>query len=129
MPTLRPASIRVVPFSTSTWRSSMVTIGMLVLRSLQDRERRLAVTEVRLVRGALLLELGEDLVAELLDDRADAHHRGVAERAERVAADLLRHARHQVDVLRHRLAVRDVVEKDLHPVGALAAGGALAARL
>src|SRR5262249_48746178 len=112
MPTVRAASIRLVPFSTSTWRSSMVTIGIRRSGSLEDGLRRLGVTEVRLVLGPLRLQLGEDLVAELLDDGANAHHGRVAEGAEGVAADLLGHPRHQVDVLRHRLAVRDVVEED-----------------
>src|SRR3954452_25542454 len=70
-----------------------------------------------------------DLLAEVLDHRADRHRHRVAEHAQAVADDLLLDRGHDVEVHRRGVAVLDPLEHLHGPVRALAARGALATRL
>src|SRR5215216_589533 len=81
---------------------------------------------VALARG---LDVRLELGPEVLDHRADRHRHRVAEHAQAVADDLLADGRHDVEVHRRRLAGVDALEHLHRPVGSLAAGRALPARL
>ena len=70
-----------------------------------------------------------ELLAELRDHRADRHRHRVAEHAQAVADDVLLDRGHDVEVHRRGLAGVDALEHLHRPVGALAAGRALAAGL
>src|SRR5688572_13971816 len=69
------------------------------------------------------------LVAELSDRRDHRTDRGVAERAEGLAADVVGHVEQKVGVLLTALSPLHAVENRLHPVRSLAARRALSARL
>src|SRR5436309_6078356 len=80
-------------------------------------------------RTPLVLDVRHVLVAPELDGRCDRSRRKVPERAERAPADIAGDVDHDVEV---RLAARTLLEpvqRFLDPVGAFAAGRALAARL
>src|SRR4051812_21673225 len=76
-------------------------------------------------RGQLGLEVG----AELGEEPQHRPGRGVAERADGVAADAVGHVGQQVDVPGLAVAVRQAPADAGQPARALAAGSALAARL
>src|SRR5687767_4884922 len=78
---------------------------------------------------ALLADVELELVAEQLDVGHDGHGGRVAERAERLAEDHVADVPQLVDLGKPALAVLELGEDVLHPVRALAAGRALAARL
>src|ERR1700676_1743255 len=120
-PALKAASIRLVPASTSTVRASMVTLGTL----------RGSVLEVAAVgeRAGTVADVLLDPLREALDQRIDRTDRGLRQRAEGGAVHVLADRPQQLRIARPPLAVLDAGEQQLHPVGALAAGGALAARL
>src|SRR5262249_44147251 len=134
-PALRAASTRLVPASTSTVRSSMVTLGTVASASTFRARRARAGTRARGEiapfgeRASALLDVAGGLVAEALDQRLHRPDGGVAQGAERVAAHVLADRQQELPVARAPLAVLDAAEQQLHPVGPLAAGGALAARL
>src|SRR5436305_7186559 len=80
--------------------------------------------ETRLVRDVVQV-----LVAELLharDHRADG---GVAEGAERLAADVVGHVEEEIGILRTPFAALEAIEDRLQPVRPFAARRALAAGL
>src|SRR3954468_19408539 len=96
---------------------------------LDERLGRRLLARQRIVAGARLLDVGLELVAELLDHRADRHRHRVAQDAQAVADDLLLDRGHDVEVHRGRLARLDALEHLVRPVRPLAAWRALAARL
>src|SRR5690348_14724471 len=78
------------------------------------------------VRG-ILVDAFLDLVTEMRDQALDRPGRGVAERADGVAFDLLGHFEQHVDLALLRAALRHAGQHAPHPAGALAARRALAA--
>src|SRR5512142_1992695 len=80
-------------------------------------------------RAAALLHVAVELGAELLDEALHRHRRRVAQGADGLAADAVRHLHELVHVAPRRVAVLDALEHALHPRRALAAGRALAAAL
>src|SRR6202035_1717599 len=113
--------MRLVPAATSTARSLMVTVGKARLRSGEEAALR---------EGAAALgKVAVDLGAEGLHQRAHGTDGGVAQGAQRVAADVAGDRQQELRVARPALAMLDALQEQLHPVGPLAAGGALAARL
>src|SRR5215217_4441237 len=102
-------------------------VPMLLWRSialLRRHERRLGMR----VRG-VVVDAALDLAAEVADQPLDRPGGGVAERADGVALDLGRDLQEHVDLAPLRSPLGHAGEDAPHPAGALAAGGALAARL
>src|SRR4051812_28884453 len=108
------ASTRLVPVSTSTVRSLIVTLGTS-LRSV------LEIAPVREGAGPFL-DMPVDLPGEAFDQRLHRTDGGVAQRAEGVAADVAADGEEDLAVALGPLAVLDPLEHQLHPVGPLAAG-------
>src|SRR4051794_27475066 len=79
-------------------------------------------------RAAALSYMGLVLVTEMLQRRQHRRDRGVAERAQGLAADVARDALQQIEILHLAFAVLDLAEDLVQPVGAFAAWRALAAR-
>src|SRR4051812_10425377 len=75
----------------------------------EGRLRRYLTGDKAVAAGPLLLDVGLELVAELLAHRADRHRHGVAEDAQAVADDLLLDRGHDVEVHRGRLARLDAL--------------------
>src|SRR5262249_5665361 len=69
------------------------------------------------------------LVPEMLQRRQHRRDGRVAERAQRLAADVVRDAREQIEVAHLSFAALDAAQNLVQPVGSLAARRALAARL
>src|SRR6266540_2918686 len=124
------ARITSVPGATSISWSSMVTLTVvgvvsaiwgLLLRA--DRHARPA------EGTAVAVDVLVELCAEVPECRDDGAGGAVAEGTERAAEDRVADVRQRVHVLAPALAALQPDEDLLHPVGALAAGGALAARL
>src|ERR671914_1536440 len=126
MPTLRPASITLVPGSTSTVRSLMVILGTS-LRSALDA----FLEKIPLARegAGAVADVPLDLVGKTLDQGLDRTDRRVAQGAQRLAADVLADGEQELRVALAPLAVLEALEHQLHPVRPLPAGRALAARL
>src|SRR5260221_5458078 len=95
------------------------------------RDRRQDVVERRgaTERAAALLDVRDELVAELRDVRRDDDRVGVAERAEALAVDPVAHVEEEVEVALRRPAVFELAEDRGEPARSLAARRALAARL
>ena len=83
----------------------------------------------RVERAAAVLEVGDVLVAEVLDRRGDRAGRAVAERAERPAEDVVALVEQLLEVGLGALALLEPREHLHQPPGALAARRALAAGL
>src|SRR4051794_13093427 len=120
--TSRPSIEKVTHFSSGR--------GMVLRhRSLDERQLGLGLDG----RGPALLPAHLDvlleLLAELLDHRADRHRHRVAEDAQAVADDLRLDRGHDVEVHRRGLAGVDALEHLHGPVRALAARRAFAAEL
>ena len=79
--------------------------------------------------GRILVDAPLDLGAEMGDEALDRPGRGVAERADRVALDLLGDVEQHVDLALLRAALGHARHHPPHPAGAFAAGRALAAAL
>src|SRR5262245_44523617 len=79
-------------------------------------------------RAPMLPDVRLVLVPEMLERRLDRRDRGVAERAERLAADVARDARQQIEVAQLPLTLFDPSQDLVQPVGAFAARRAFAAR-
>src|SRR5262249_28056277 len=77
---------------------------------------------------AVLANVRLVFVAEMLQRRLHRGDRGVAEGAQRLAADVRRDAREQIEIAHLPLAVLDAAQDLVQPVGALAARRAFAAR-
>src|SRR5689334_20241131 len=80
-------------------------------------------------RAATLFDVGLVLVPEMLERRQHGRDSGVSERAERLARDVARNARQQVEIAHLAFAALDLLQDLVQPVGAFAARRALAARL
>src|ERR1700722_1875013 len=109
----------MVTVTVSVW------VGCTVIRSSHPPCPRSGCT----YRPAAILLVLDDLVAEVLDGRADRHRGGVAESAERAADDVVAYVEDGIQVLVVTIALLKPLDRAHQPVGALAAGGALAARL
>jgi len=79
-------------------------------------------------RAALVADVLLDLGPEAFDQRLDRTDRRVAQRAERLAADVAADGKEELAVALAPLAVFEAVEEELHPVRPLAARRALATR-
>src|ERR1700761_1733448 len=79
--------------------------------------------------AALVLDHVLELVAKMLDEALHRPRRGIAECADGVPLDAVRHIDQQGHVLGAALAVDDPAQHAIHPAGALAARRALAAGL
>src|SRR5688572_29389530 len=79
--------------------------------------------------AGFVFDVVHELVAEVLDHGPHRHGRGVAERADGAALDVVGHRVQQVDVFHAARAVLDAVDHAPQPAGALAAGRALPAAL
>src|SRR3954452_2201969 len=110
------------------WISRRIEItrfsGSLAIALLRRHERRLGMR----VRG-VVVDAALDLAPEVADQPLDRPGGGVAERADGVALDLGRDLQEHVDLAPLRSPLGHAGEDAPHPAGALAAGGALAARL
>ena len=91
--------------------------------------RRAERLELARSRAPRLLHVLLELLAEVLEHRGDGHRHRVAEHAQAVADDVPLDLLEDVEVHGRALAVVDPLEHLHGPVGALAAGDALAARL
>src|SRR5512143_700898 len=111
MPAWFAASMMVSPLSTC---SDLPSISMF----------RVA---MRSHHAALVFDVVRELFAKMFEEALHRHRRGVAKRADGMAADVARHAVQQVEVVLPALAVFDTVDNAVHPPGALAARGALTA--
>src|ERR1700722_2656525 len=109
----------MVTVTVSVW------VGCTVIRSSHRPRRRSGWIE----RAAAILLVLDDLVAEVLDGRADRHRGGGAESAERAADDVVADVEDGIQVLVVTIALLKPLDRAHQPVGALAAGRALAARL
>src|SRR5258707_9140856 len=95
------------------------------------RDRRQDVVERRgaTERAAALLDVRDELVAELRDVAGDDDRVRVAERAEALAVDPVADVEQQVEVALRRAAVLELAQDRRQPARAFAARRALAARL
>src|SRR5437899_11471581 len=120
MPRRSAAWMTVSPSGTSTRWPSISSVGMAARRLRDGPERAPA-------EDGVLLELG----AELGDERARRHGRGVGQRADGGAHHVARDVEEQVDVGGRRgpLALLEAAEHLLEPARPLAARRALAAGL
>src|SRR5579871_6548286 len=109
----------MVTVTVSVW------VGCTVIRSSHRPRRRSGWIE----RAAASLLVLDDLVAEVLDGRADRHRRRVTEGAERAAHDVVADVEDRVQVLVVPGARLKPLDRPDQPVGALPARRALAARL
>src|SRR6266508_2200211 len=98
-------------------------MGVLVDRSKEPLERRLAAEG-----AALAVQVGMELVAELVDVAGDRHRRRISERAQALAGDPVADVEEQVELGLLRAPVLDLVQQLNHPARPLAARRALAAR-
>src|SRR5262245_41696336 len=118
MPRRSAAWMTVVPSATSTLRPSISSVGM------NGDPRRRRAQRAAAERG-MLLELG----TVLGDEGADGHRRRVRERADGVPQHVGRDVEQEVDVARRRVPLLELPQGLLEPARALAARGALTARL
>src|SRR4051812_2573249 len=79
-------------------------------------------------KAALVLDVVHELVAEVLEEALHRQRRGVAQRADGAAGDVVGNVIEEREVFHAALAVLDAVHHAVEPAGALAAGRALAAR-
>src|SRR5271165_1318676 len=130
IPIISAARITRVPFGTAISNPSMVTLMVSVDVC---TVMRLPVCPQcrggRVERAAAFLLVLHDLVPEVLDDGGNRRGRGVAERAERAADDVVADVEQLVQVFAGAVAVLEPLDHPDHPVGALPARRALAARL
>src|SRR5438067_13925454 len=84
--------------------------------------------DLALHQTALVLDLVHELVAEMLDEALHRQRRGVPERADGAAGDVVGDVVEERQVLHAALAVLDAIHHAIEPARALAAGRALAAR-
>src|SRR6185295_5632304 len=108
MPTSRAASTRFVPSGTSTVRSSIVTLGTVC-------SRLMPVTEIAPLgeRTAATVDVLVDLLLEVLDQRLHRPDRRVAQRAERVAADVLADREEELRVAVAPFSVLEAAQQQL----------------
>src|SRR5581483_4910517 len=110
MPSLFAASITMLFSGTST---GLPSISRWIMRSLDQ--------------AFPVLDVMPEFVVEMLDEGAYRHRRGVAQRADGAALDVVRHRIERVQIVGPALAVLDAMDHAIQPAGAFAAGRALAA--
>src|ERR1700704_3166397 len=103
--------------------------GVIDCSSRRHESPRLCGPPVGRERAPAFLDVSFVLVPEMLERSQNGRDRGVAEGAERFAGDVGRDAREQVEIAHLSFAALDALQDLVQPVGALAAGRALAARL
>src|SRR5688572_22528638 len=109
------ASMTVAPSGTSICLPSIsISRGMGALQVVRDQ-------------ALLVLDVMDELVAEVLDEALHRQRRGVAQRADGAPGDVVGDVGQQLEVLHAALAVLDAVHHPVEPAGALAARGALPA--
>src|SRR5512139_2325955 len=104
----------VSPLSTCSARPSISILSV-------------AIVKFRSHHASLVFDVMLELAAEMFEKALHRHRRGVAQRADGMAADVPRHAVEQFHVLGTALPVFDAVDHPVHPAGSLATRGALAA--
>src|ERR1700682_4547857 len=90
---------------------------------------RLTCTPLGWQRAAAFLNVRLVLVPAALQRGQHGRNGGVTERAERLASDVLGNARQQIEITHLTCAALDLPQNFVQPIGALAAGRTLAARL
>src|SRR5436309_10805907 len=128
-----------VPFATCTVRSSIVTVTSSATRDLQPALGQMAMHDdgrqdvfqggLAAERAATLVDVRDELVAELRDVARDDDRVGVAERAQALAVDAVADVEQQVEFAFVRPAVLQLAQDGRQPACALAARRALATRL
>src|SRR3954464_7368151 len=109
----------------------MMPIWAIVRRligSSSVRPHRMAGAPVGGQRAVPRLDMRFVLVAEVLEGRHHRRDRGIAEGAQRLAADVGGNAGQQIEIAHLSFTALDLPENLVEPVGALATGCALAAR-
>src|SRR6185295_739978 len=129
MPIRSAVRITSSPFGAVTSTPSMVSVTWSVRFSTSVMS--VGSNQLRAVqlRGLAALDVVDVVLLEVLDGRRHRAGRAVAEAAERAAEDVVAGVQQGVEVLRGALAGQDPAVDPDHPVVALAARGALAARL
>src|SRR5258708_20873496 len=115
MPSLFVASMIMLLSGTSTVRPSISSFAMSV-GSVLSVGQAFAVVDVEL-----------EFVAEMLDEAFHRQRRGVAQRADRAAGDVIGYGIQPGEVFGAALAVLHAMDHAVQPAGPLAAGRALAA--
>src|SRR5688572_12765004 len=135
MPSWFVASITVAPWATSISFPSTVSFGT----GFPSRGFGHVAHDMGLVAGArpaplgfnravetcLFLDVVHELVAEMLDEALHRQRRGIAQRADGAARDVVGDVVEEREVFHAALAVLDAVHHAVEPAGALAAGRAL----
>src|SRR5512135_852054 len=106
----------VSPLSTCSARPSISILSV-------------AIVKFRSHHASLVFDVVLELAAKMFEKALHRHRRGVAQRADGMAADVSGHAVEQVHVLGTALPVLDAMDHPVHPASALAARRALPARL
>src|SRR5207244_4347523 len=122
---------RAVHVGNEEHRTRVPPLNNLVfhgLRSVRANRRVESPVAPRAGKTRLVLNVVEVLVAELAHRGHDRANGRVAQRAERLAADVVAHVEKEVGVLLAPAAALEAVEDRLHPVRSLAARRALPAR-
>src|SRR5690242_366164 len=99
MPSLFAASITVLPCGTCTARPSTSMFSIFV-------------SDIRGDETLLVLDVVLELAAEMLDEALHGQRRGIAERADRAALDVVGNVGQQIEILGPAVAVLDAVH---HP--------------
>src|SRR5580704_1332174 len=113
------------PLTSILTVSSLIVRAYLLCRRRRRRGRRRAFDD----RAALVLDHVLELVLVVLQEALHRPCRGIAERADRVPLDPIRHIEQQPQVLASALPRDDSAEHAVEPARALAARRALAAGL
>src|SRR6266545_93363 len=134
IPICSAARMTRVPGATSSSLPSMVTFTVVGWSGMDSSPRTLLVVgadghPAALEGAAVAADVLAELVAEVLQGRDDRAGRAVAEGAEGAAEDPVADVLEGVEVLVAALPALQAQEDLAHPVGALAARGALAAGL
>src|SRR5215471_227226 len=129
MPIISAARITKVPLGTAISNPSMVTLTVSVVVCTVMKSPGPGGGGGRVVGAAAFLLVLHYLVPEVLDHGHNRRGRGVTERAERPANDVLANVEQLVQVFLGTRAVLEPLDRPDHPVGALPARRALAARL
>src|SRR5260370_31308423 len=103
------ASITVLPLGTWTGLPSTSRLSISRLASNVGRNEAL-----------LVVDMGLELVAKMLDEALDRQRRGVAQRANRPPRNVGRHRNQQVEVFVPALTSLDAIDDAPHPARPLA---------
>ena len=99
------------------------------IRNMPSRLRSICYSAACLMRCLVAVDARFHLGPEMADQTLHRPGRGIAQRADGVAFDLLGHVEQQIDLALLRLAALQALQHAPHPAAALAAGRALAAAL